>query len=100
MRLDDNVPVIVEKRVSVRWGSHVCQPRLMMKNEDAPHLFCISRLAPDKEAGVHKLRTGMGKKDGFTATHDHLWMRPLYFGSKVVSSIDSETFCPRRRPAL
>jgi hypothetical protein len=54
--------VVVEKRVSVRWGSHVWQTRLMMKNEDAPHLFRISRRAPHKEAGAHMLRAGVGEK--------------------------------------
>jgi hypothetical protein len=54
--------VVVEKRVSVRWGSHVCQPRLMMKNEDAPYLFRISWREPHKEAGAHVLRAGVGEK--------------------------------------
>jgi len=73
----------------------------MMKNGHAPHLFRISRRAPDKEAGAHMLCAGVGeKRTVFMATHDHLWMRPLYFGSKVVSSIDSETFWPRSTPAL
>jgi hypothetical protein len=34
----------------------------MMRNEDAPHLFRISRRAPDKEAGAHTLRAGVGEK--------------------------------------
>ena len=73
----------------------------MMKIEDASHLFRISRRAPDKEAGAHILRRRRRRERAvFIATHDHLWMRPLYFGSKVVSSIDSETFWPRSRPAL
>ena len=59
---DGDVPVIVEKRVSVRSGSHVCETRLMMKNEDAPHLFPISWRAPHKETGAHMLRAGIGEK--------------------------------------
>jgi len=54
--------VIVEERVSVRWGSRVCQTRLMMKNEDALHLFRISRRAPHKESGAHMPRAGVGDK--------------------------------------
>jgi hypothetical protein len=34
----------------------------MMKNEDAPHLFRISRRAPHKEAGARMLRAGVGEK--------------------------------------
>jgi hypothetical protein len=34
----------------------------MMRNEDAPHLFRISRRAPHKEAGAHMLRAGIGEK--------------------------------------
>jgi hypothetical protein len=58
--------VIVEKRVSVRWGSHVCETRLMMKNEDALHLFRISRRAPHKEAGAHMLRAGVAEKEQYS----------------------------------
>jgi hypothetical protein len=77
-RLDDNVPVVVEKRVRVRWGSHVCQPRLMMKNEDAPHLFRASRRCTSQRSrracAARRRRRGMAV---FMATRDHLWMRPL-----------------------
>jgi hypothetical protein len=34
----------------------------MLKNEDAIHLFRISRRAPHKEAGAHMLRAGIGEK--------------------------------------
>jgi hypothetical protein len=34
----------------------------MMKNDDAPRLFRISRRAPYKEAGAHMLRAGIGEK--------------------------------------
>jgi len=62
--------VIVEKRVSVRWGSHVCQIRLIMKNEDAPHSFRISRRPRHKGAGAHMLRAGVGEKGSFSFTSD------------------------------
>jgi hypothetical protein len=38
--------VVLEKALVVRWGSHVCQTRLMMKNEDAPDLFRIYSAFP------------------------------------------------------
>jgi hypothetical protein len=38
----------------------------MMKNEDAPHLFRISRRAPDKEASAHMLRAGVCEKGPFS----------------------------------
>jgi hypothetical protein len=53
---------LLKNALVVRWGSHVCQTRLMMKNEDAPHLFRISRRAPHKEAGARMLRAGVGEK--------------------------------------
>jgi hypothetical protein len=34
----------------------------MMKNQDAPHLFRISRLARDKEAGARMLRADVSEK--------------------------------------
>jgi hypothetical protein len=58
--------VVVEKRISVRWGSNICETRLMMRNEGASHLFRISRRAPDKEAGAHMLRAGVGEKGQFS----------------------------------
>src|ERR1700723_3778495 len=48
-------------------------------------------------ASAHRRRR---ERAVFITARDHLWRRPFYFGSKVVSSIDSETFCPRSRPAL
>jgi hypothetical protein len=38
----------------------------MMKNEDAPHLFRISRRAHLKEAGAHMLRAGVCEKGPFS----------------------------------
>jgi len=38
----------------------------MMKNEGTPYLFRISRRAPDKEAGAHMLRAGVGGKGQFS----------------------------------
>jgi len=53
--------VIVEKNALVSAGAaKVWQTQLMMKNEDAPHLFRISGGAPHKEAGAHMVRTGVG----------------------------------------
>ena len=40
--------------------------RPTVRNEDAPDLFRISRRAPDKEAGAHMLRAGVGEKVQFS----------------------------------
>jgi hypothetical protein len=37
-----------------------------MKNEDAPHLFRISRQALHREAGAQMLRTGVGEKEQYS----------------------------------
>jgi hypothetical protein len=52
--------VVAEKRASVRWGSNVCETRLMMRNEEAPG----GRLT--KKPATHMLRAGVGEKGQFS----------------------------------
>jgi hypothetical protein len=61
--------MVVEKRVSVRWGSHVCETRLMMKTK-MRHIYSTFILhfpaGTDKEASAHMLRAGVGEKGPFS----------------------------------